>query len=757
MSGKNYIIKYCALDQLALLMGNRINEWYNELGGWSDEYTKLVDMQSFQGTGAESAKAYLQEVHGLLLCFIQMTMQYYQARYVQYRGGYYDIDADEYTVVPQEALHNVQKKLKNESETLQGISDSISGSVNSVSDLIYLKNPSIFNLKDTMDGLKSELNEFDQKIEDYESSELQVVRGDVRGMIESLRKTIQDYLVSGTNAVSYEPGSIAGNTNVIDLYQRVLAGNEYIEQHKDEIELAAQRQQEAFAQIQQDYYEAQCQAREDAGRAKLIQGGAAILIGTIAIVGSAGAAGPAVVAWGACIFGTGTAFYGVSTAAEGAQDVYYGSIGDLETASFNPIRDTVFMGNQTLYDLWGNLNMTAAGICMPLGKALNGAAGMGNKALAWATAKTIAVEGFKDMSADAISGGITGFAKEKFGLNETATAILNLGLNLGISSGLDKGVDFVGQKTGLSKGPGFTDDMSFADAKRYNQYWDELEKGIHIDHPGLTKADIDAWNLADAKLNEHIAISKVDTDAVLDLRMKELETQRRFLNGDKTTDYAGEMNFADAKRYNQYWDELEKGVHIDHPGLTQADIDAWKLADIKLDEHIAISKVDTDAVVKLRANEATAYDSFITSKNSIDEISSSSLLDIDAIRPKLKTEPDTAFFWSGRTDGIGGAENAANIAKSRGGVTLESTIEKQKIVMPEWDFNNPSTMEAWDLASGAYAEQVSGEIRAVIGSELRPGNIWENIELPRLKNNPNVTKITTIDPKTGIEHVIFER
>lgn len=54
---------------------------------------------------------------------------------------------------------------------------------------------------------------------------------------------------------------------------------------------------------------------------------------------------------------------------------------------------------------------------------------------------------------------------------------------------------------------------------------------------------------------------------------------------------------------------------------------------------------------------------------------SSSLIDIDAIRPKLKTEPDTAFFWSGRTDGIGGAENAANIAKSRGGVTLESTIE----------------------------------------------------------------------------------
>ena len=130
---------------------------------------------------------------------------------------------------------------------------------------------------------------------------------------------------------------------------------------------------------------------------------------------------------------------------------------------------------------------------------------------------------------------------------------------------------------------------------------------------------------------------------------------------------------------------------------------------------------------------------------------------IDEIRPKLKTEPDTAFFWSGKTDGVGGAEVAADIAKGKGGVTLESTIEEKDITMPEWDFNVPSSMDAWDMASAAYAEQVSGEVRAVVGTELRPDNIWENVELPRLMENPNVTKITIIDPKTGIETVIFER
>ncbi|EAC3781094.1 transposase [Listeria monocytogenes] len=130
---------------------------------------------------------------------------------------------------------------------------------------------------------------------------------------------------------------------------------------------------------------------------------------------------------------------------------------------------------------------------------------------------------------------------------------------------------------------------------------------------------------------------------------------------------------------------------------------------------------------------------------------------IDEIHPKLKTEPDTAFFWSGRTEGVGGADIAADVAKSKGGVTLESTIGNKNIEMPDWDFNNPESMKAWDLASGSYAEQVSGEVRAVVCSDLRKGNIWENVELPRLKNNPNVTKITTIDPKTGLEKIIFER
>ncbi|MED3648490.1 hypothetical protein P4475_17065 [Halalkalibacterium halodurans] len=77
--------------------------------------------------------------------------------------------------------------------------------------------------------------------------------------------------------------------------------------------------------------------------------------------------------------------------------------------------------------------------------------------------------------------------------------------------------------------------------------------------------------------------------------------------------------------------------------------------------------------------------------------------------------------------------------------------------MPEWDFNNPSSIKAWEDVSAAYANQVSGEIRAVVGKNLREGNVWENVELPRLKNNPEVNQITTIDPVTLKERVIYKK
>ncbi len=127
------------------------------------------------------------------------------------------------------------------------------------------------------------------------------------------------------------------------------------------------------------------------------------------------------------------------------------------------------------------------------------------------------------------------------------------------------------------------------------------------------------------------------------------------------------------------------------------------------------------------------------------------------LKGTFNTNINEAFFWSGKTKGVGGPEVASKIASSRGGTTLEQVIEARNIKLPKWDPNNPASVKAFRDASEAYAKGAKGTVHAVVGESLRPGNVWKTVELPALIANQNVTQIIQIDPLTGVETVIFTR
>ena len=120
----------------------------------------------------------------------------------------------------------------------------------------------------------------------------------------------------------------------------------------------------------------------------------------------------------------------------------------------------------------------------------------------------------------------------------------------------------------------------------------------------------------------------------------------------------------------------------------------------------------------------------------------------------FETEKDTAFFWSGKTGGVGGEDVAGEYASQGGGTTLEQLMARRGIELPKWDPSNPAVVNAWTEGSEAYASGASGEVRAVIGENVRPDAVW-HAELKALEQNPAVTKITTIDPVTGKATVIY--
>ena len=85
------------------------------------------------------------------------------------------------------------------------------------------------------------------------------------------------------------------------------------------------------------------------------------------------------------------------------------------------------------------------------------------------------------------------------------------------------------------------------------------------------------------------------------------------------------------------------------------------------------------------------------------------------VKDALKTEKDTAYFWSGL------GPNGQNIAKEKavaaGGTTLENQLEKNRIDMPEWSFNDKNPQKAWNDVSACYAENGQRYIRFDKGVE----------------------------------------
>jgi len=461
-------------------------------------------------------------VHMTLLTSIQQAIQLYRTKYLFYREGYYDIEGDLYAVIPQKTLLSVKDRMKTEIEDVSDSSLIVQTSLLNVSDLIALQAPNSYYLKDSMEEVKQNVTDFNQNIIDYEAQHKSEANGELADLLQSLFATLTEYYTNGTNVTSYQSGDCFGNSHMPELCQHVLTANEYLKENAEEIELAEVKMQEVFAQ----QYEDACKAREEEGAIKLLTGGAAAITGILAIVGTGGMATPVVI--GVWVTGGSTALYGASKAIEGIQDVHYGRAKDLTSKSFNFIRDTVFQGNQEAYDAWGNINMMVAGLLVPIGQGTKAGAGLGVKAIARESAKRVAKEAVKDMAVDFTAETMTNWAREELDLGDFQTELLKTGLEFG----LDKGLDKVG-----SKHVPFTDDMTFSEAKRYNQSMQNMESGKH-NPPGLSDADMDAWDFADQKVSEHIAVKKVDHNEVIKIRSEYAKKQESFLHPKTDADSA---------------------------------------------------------------------------------------------------------------------------------------------------------------------------------------------------------------------------
>ncbi|HEM6099540.1 TPA: hypothetical protein U2B91_001205 [Streptococcus suis] len=226
----------------------------------------------------------------------------------------------------------------------------------------------------------------------------------------------------------------------------------------------AERLQAAQERDQARFEALAAEERSKQGWIDLALGAVTIAVGLAAIVATAGAATPLVVGAG-IVAGTGTVAYGASNVAEAGQDIYLGYKGDGKTLAINPIRDTLFMGNDKLYHQVGGLFTTTSAVMIPIGQTQSVTKGLAEFAIG-------EVGGFV--------GGQAGYHGTKLlGGSEADAQRANLvGSILGGFAASSAASKFSLNDVVAPKTTSFMDEMSPEDAHRYEQWNKYVEAGI---------------------------------------------------------------------------------------------------------------------------------------------------------------------------------------------------------------------------------------------------------------------------------------
>ena len=693
MNNTSYQIRYSAMDTFYMQVSQRIGAWKEDLAAIQTALNNVVNMEGFSGDAADNLRAYVSEVHLLAYQTLLQVMSEYQTRLLLYKDGYHDIDSNIYATMTKWTMSDYYNKVQQNEADMLSEAAAIRQALMNVSDLLWVGEPGKGTLQTDMEYILSESDKLDAAITSYESAEQARAINSLTNLLDSLHEMLTYYKGLNSDIQGYQKGDYATNEIIQTLAGNYQVSMEYLADNQEAANAAYERLSASYEQMRADY-EAACEAREDAGRAEIIMGLAAVVVGTAAIICTAGAATPVVVALGVTA-GAGSVMYGVSNITEGGQEVYYGATGDLESASWNPIRDTVFCGNQSAYDAWGNLNMTIAGLCIPISGAVAQSAAQGGTVMAKTVAVTTAKELFKDKVSDFAVAGIVGAMEQQFDLNQTEQALWTIGLNVGLDK-LGDGVSARFKNT-ASTSPISTDTVQNLKAVEYGS-------GIDV-ASGAAKVDVDVKPLDGGAAG----IGK-NADGNL-----------------QSTDFVSGMSASDAARYNAWVDSCINGTHNGYPGLSVDDIAKFEIADAHVAEAIAVSKVDADAYLNLKAVE---YGSGI--KN----VAEAPKAEVD-IKP---LEGATVGSESGRTTVIYGSDDIANYQYNM----IENPGPLAE--MP----NQP----AKNFYGGRYNMEVLQEDRIMYraGNAQNPYGRWFTSEPPASVANVRIdtaVKPYWIDPKTG--------
>ena len=355
----SYNIKFDDITSVQVESQKTMNAWGESMSSLNKAMNDFIKNQNLQGQAISSMRTYLVEVHGTLLQTLANLMNDYSTNLLLYKDGYYQIDGDLHTKLPGKEFTRLHSDLKGSRDKLKPEIELLKTTKSDISDLVSYEGSSHTSTVMNYNFLMNQIKNLDTSITQYESSHSSQDLAAFKELLAATKALIAEHSGKSRNVGTYQSGDFGKLKSVQRFALAYDQAAKQMENRVERVKAAQERDKVRFEAL----------AAEDRAKKGWIDLGVGVftaVIGIVVIVSTMGTATPLVVAGG--VVGFGTSVYGLSNAEEGFHDIQLGNAGDIQTKAKNPIRDTVFMGNDKLYHDVGNTFVTASAIMIPIGK-----------------------------------------------------------------------------------------------------------------------------------------------------------------------------------------------------------------------------------------------------------------------------------------------------------------------------------------------------------------------------------------------------
>ena len=355
----SYNIKFDDITSVQVESQKTINAWGESVASLNKAMTDFINNKNLQGQAISSMRRYLVEVHGTLLQTLVNLMNDYSTNLLLYKDGYYQIDSHLHTKLPGQEFTRLHSDLKGSRDKLKNEIELLNTTKDKISDLVSYDGSSHTSTVMDYNFLLNQIKNLDSSITQYESNHASQDLVAFKELLAATKALITEHSGKTRTVGTYQSGDFAKLKSVKRFAIAYKQATQQMESRVERVKAAQERDKVRFEALA-------AEDRAKNGWKDLAIGVVTVAFGILAIIGTLGTATPLVVAGG--IVGFGTTAYGLSNMYEAGQDIKLGNAGDIQTKAGNPIRDTLFMGNDKLYHDVGNVFTTASAIMIPIGQ-----------------------------------------------------------------------------------------------------------------------------------------------------------------------------------------------------------------------------------------------------------------------------------------------------------------------------------------------------------------------------------------------------